>query len=405
MTIQIEFPKLKVAIVHYWFVGYTGGERVVESLAEIFPQADLFTLVANVDALPPSLRTRRLSTSFLQHIPGAVRWYRHFLAVQPLALEQFDFSKYDLILSSESGPAKGVISRPETCHICYCHSPMRYVWNMHTSYRRGLGRLAGGAFSLVAHYIRMWDSLAADRVDYFVANSYNTAARIRKYYRRDATVIYPPVNVSSVAVSNSVDDYYLLVGRLVEYKRADLAIQACNRLRRKLRVIGDGSDYKRLRRLAGPTVEFLGRVGEEELQKHYAHCRALLFPGEEDFGLVPVEAQAFGRPVIAYGRGGVLETVRPSRCLEASHAEGCTGVFFHEQTPESMVEAIRKFETMELYFSPSFIRSSVQRFDSVHFKIAMQQFINDSLSDHLMLNRLTDERSIFCEAAAHQIGN
>jgi len=378
-----EKPRdLKVAIVHYWFVGYTGGERVVDAMAEMFPQADLFALVAKPNTLSPGLKKHRLTTSFLQHVPGAVRWYRHFLPLQPFALEQFDLTGYDLILSSESGPAKGVLSLPETCHVCYCHSPMRYVWNLYPSYRRGLGPFAGAAFSLAAHYVRMWDLASAARVDYFVANSENVASRIRKYYRREALVVYPPVEISSGYIADKHEDYYLVVSRLVDYKRVDIAIQACNRLGRKLRIIGDGDQYKRLRRLAGPTVEFLGAVDQCALHENYAHCRALLFPGEEDFGIVPVEAQSFGRPVIAYARGGALETVRALSGREPSDPETSTGVFFLEQNADSMTEAIWKFESVESDFSPAFIRSSVERFDFSRFKSEMHQVIQASLLDH-----------------------
>jgi glycosyltransferase involved in cell wall biosynthesis len=378
-----EKPRdLKVAIVHYWFVGYTGGERVVEALAGMFPQADLFALVAKPATLSPELKKHRLTTSFLQHVPGAVRWYRHFLPLQPFALEQLDLSGYDLILSSESGPAKGVLSPPETCHICYCHSPMRYLWNLYPSYRRGLAPFVGAAFSVAAHYVRMWDLASAARVDYFVANSENVASRIRKYYRREALVVCPPVEISSGYIADKHGDYYLVVSRLVDYKRVDVAIQACNRLGRKLRIVGDGDQYKRLRRLAGPTVEFLGAVDQRELHENYAHCRALLFPGEEDFGIVPVEAQSFGRPVLAYARGGALETVRALSERGPFDPETSTGVFFLEQSADSMTEAIWKFESVESGFSPAFIRSSVERFDVSRFKSEMRQVIQASLLEH-----------------------
>ncbi len=358
---------LRVAIVHYWFTAYGGGERVVESLSEIFPQADIFALVADREAIPVALRKRSVVDSFIARIPGAKRWYRHFLPLYPIALEQFDLSGYDLVISSESGPAKGVITSPQTCHICYCHSPMRYIWDMYHESRRSMNPVTRAIFSASAHYMRLWDFSTAARVDHFVANSRYIAARIRKYYRRESTVIHPPANVAEGYISPKTDDYYLVVGRLVPYKRIDLAIEACNRLQRRLRIVGTGSEYKRLRKLAGPTVEFLGHLDEHSLHESYANCRALLFPGEEDFGIVPVEAQSHGRPVIAYGQGGVLETVA-GEFADDCDAAGCTGVFFQQPSPESLCEAIRRFERVEGRFRPEFIRNSVERFGLERFK-------------------------------------
>src|SRR5580658_6691088 len=237
---EAEDKSLRVAIVHYWFVRNGGGERVVEALAEMFPQADLFCLFAEPETMTPRLRSHRLTTSFLQRIPGGRRWYKQLLPLHPLAVEQLDVSKYDLILSSESGSAKGVLPAPDACHICYCHTPMRYLWDLYPLYRRAMQPLAGTAFALTAHYLRMWDLASANRVDHFVANSHNVAARIRRHYRRDATVVYPPVDVSSGYLSERTDEYYLVVSRLIDYKRVDLAIEACNRLNRPLRVVGDG---------------------------------------------------------------------------------------------------------------------------------------------------------------------
>jgi glycosyltransferase involved in cell wall biosynthesis len=394
---ETEEKSLRVAIVHYWFVANGGGERVVEALAEMFPQADLFCLVAEPTTMTPRLRKHRLTTSFLQRMPGGRRWYKQLLPLHPLAIEQLDLSKYDLILSSESGPAKGVLSSPDTCHICYCHSPMRYLWDLYPLYRRAMQPLAGIAFALTAHYLRMWDLASAGRVDHFVANSYNVATRIRKHYRRDATVIYPPVEVSSGYLSKRVDDYYLVVSRLIDYKRVDLAIEACNRLKRPLRVVGDGDQYRYLRKMAGPSIKFLGRLDDACVRENYAHCRALLFPGEEDFGMVPVEAQSFGRPVVAYGRGGVLETVRGLMTGDALNVEGATGVFFAEQTTDSLVEALEFFESVESLFSPSFIRHSVERFDASRFKSEMSSFISQNLehwrSSHspVQISRKSDE--------------
>lgn len=364
-----NFPELKVAIVHYWFVSRRGGERVVEALCEIFPQADLFALVADTKTLSPKLQKHKLTTSFLQKIPGSCRWHRHLLPLYPLAIEQFDLRGYDLVISQESGPAKGVLTGPRTCHICYCNTPMRYLWDFYHEYRKesSLGYLGKLMFSLTTHYMRMWDQASAARVDYFVANSNNVARRIGKFYRRTAEVIYCPVNVSSVAVEPSRNDHYLMVGQLVRYKRADLAIEACNRLGRKLRIVGIGEEYKRLRRIAGKTIEFLGPLSDEDVHKEYADCRALLFPGEEDFGLVPVEAQGFGRPIIAFGRGGAKETVINALQEQCISPEKATGILFQEQTADSLMNAIHAFEAVERRFSPQFIQTHADKFNKRHF--------------------------------------
>ncbi len=385
-------PELKVAIVHYWFVGYTGGERVVSALAEMFPQADLFGLVAKPETLPPQLRNHKLTTSFLQKIPGSTRWYRHLLPLHPVALEHLDVSGYDLIISSESGPAKGVVSSAAACHICYCHSPMRYLWDMYHSYRHDMKFPTRQMFSVTAHYLRLWDLASAARVDFFAANSLNVAARIRKHYRSDSTVIYPPVNVSAGYFSNRTEDYYLVVSRLIDYKRVDLAIDACRRLGRRLRIVGDGDQYKQLRRTAGPTIQFLGHLDDKSLQECYANCRALLFPGEEDFGIVPVEAQSYGRPVIAYGQGGALETVIGLAPGEPSSAAVSSGVFFSHQTPEDLVQAIRTFESAEDCFDPHFIRSSVQHFDASWFASSMREFVDQCLAQHHSFNHALSGR-------------
>ncbi|OFW28446.1 MAG: glycosyl transferase [Acidobacteria bacterium RIFCSPLOWO2_12_FULL_60_22] len=372
-----------MAIVHYWFVRRRGGERVVEELAKIFPHADLYTLVADPAAVPSSLRKNAIHTSFVQCIPGSLRWHRYFLPLYPIALEQFDLRNYDLVISSESGPAKGVITSPRTCHICYCHSPMRYLWDMYHSYRnrKVMNPLLQAVFSLSAHYLRIWDLASASRVDYFVANSHHVARRIRKYYGREATVIYPPVTVSSGYTSDTTEGYYLVVSQLTYYKRIDLAIEACNHLRRPLRIVGEGEEYKRLRRLAGPTIQFLGFLPDPELHEQYARCRALLFPGEEDFGIVPVEAQSFGRPVIAYGRGGALETTMGFFPDEPPRPESATGVFFRQQSEEALAEAILAFERLEARFSPELIRSHAKRFDAHSFREKMEAFVAQALAN------------------------
>jgi len=362
--------KARIAIVHYWFVTHRGGERVVEAMADMFPQADLFSVVADPEALPETLRGRSIKTSFLQKLPGSNRWHRRFLPLYPLALEQFDLSGYDLVLSSESGPAKGVLTSAGTCHVCYCHSPMRYLWDFYHRYRNGgtVGPWSRPLFTLVTHYLRLWDTASANRVDYFVANSRNVASRIRKHYRREATVIYPPVNVGAGYLAEKIEDYYLAVGQLVDYKRIDLAIAACNRLGRRLHVVGEGEQFTRLRKLAGPSIHFCGPLSDDELREQYAHCRALLFPGEEDFGMVPVEALSFGRPVIAYERGGVRESLKGIHTGSKDSPENSTGIFVREQSVDSFVDAIQAFEEAEHRFRPFYIKQQADRFAPAHFQ-------------------------------------
>jgi glycosyltransferase involved in cell wall biosynthesis len=379
---NVELPdvlsKLRVAIVHYWFVRFRGGERVLEVLADMFPQADLFTLVLDPKALPPSLRSRKFTTSFLQKIPGMTRHYKKFLPLFPLALEQFKLDDYDLVISSESGPAKGVLTRPHTCHICYCHTPMRYVWDMYHQYRSNApgGALGRALYSIVANYVRQWDYVASARVDYYVASSHNAASRIAKYYRREAEVIHPPVNISSFAMGTSAEDFYLVVSPLVAYKRVDLAISACNAMKRRLIVIGHGEAMQALRQKAGATITFLGYQPDDVVREHYRRCRAFIFPSEEDIGLTPIEAQACGRPVIAFGRGGALETVKGGLPASSFAPESSTGVFFAEQSAESLADAIRFFESNETRFSPAFIRGHAERFDVSRFKAEMGAFID-----------------------------
>jgi glycosyltransferase involved in cell wall biosynthesis len=381
--VKIDIKDLRVAIVHHLLVNYAGAERVISTLLEIFPRADLFATFATKE-MTARFAPHRVKTSFLQRVPGSHRFYRHLLPLLPLALEQFDLRDYDLVISQEPGPAKGVITSPQTLHINYCHAPTRYIWDMYHEYMSGkeMTGLTRLIFMAVAHYMRMWDLASASRVDSFVASSNNAAARIRKHYRRKSVMIHPPVDVTSGYVADTNGDYYLTVGRLVDYKRTDLAVEACTRLQRPLRVVGDGPQYKRLKESAGPTISFLGEVTDAKLHEQYAGCRALLFPGNEDFGIVPVEAQSFGRPVIAYGRGGALETVKSTLLSELFNPESSTGIFFGEQQWESLANAILRFESVESRFSPTFIRCHAQQFDSCRFKSEMSNFVDRCFAEH-----------------------
>src|SRR6266853_4307732 len=374
---------LRVALVHYWYVRRRGGERVLEVLADMFPQADIFTIVYDPAALADSIKSHKITGSFLQRLPRPYRYHRALLPLYPLALVQLRLDEYDLVISQESGPAKGVLTRADACHICYCHTPMRYLWDMYHEYlsMAPFGFVGRGFYSLACHYVRQWDYAAAARVDHFVASSQNGARRIRKYYGRGSDVIYPPVDLESFSVSDSHDDFYLVVSPLVAYKRIDLAVEACNALGRRLIVIGDGPEKLTLMKIAGPTVTFLGFQTDGTVREYYRRCRAFLFPGEEDIGLTPIEAQASGRPVIAYGRGGAVETVGGFYPGEDVNPEETTGVFFAEQSADALMEAILAFEAVETKFSTALIRAQVERFDVGHFREQLGNFVAEKINE------------------------
>lgn len=366
---------LKVALVHYWLLNMRGGEKVLEALCDLFPEADIYTLLVDESILTEKLKRHRIIPSFVQKIPGAKKHYKNLLPLYPLALEQFDLSGYDLVISSESGPAKGVLTRPETCHICYCHTPMRYLWDMYHNYLAEAGWTKKLLMPVAAQYLRSWDLQSAQRVDYFVANSEHVARRIAKHYKREAEIIYPPVSTGSFSVSDETGDYYLYAGQLVGYKRPDLAVDAFTQLGKPLVVIGEGQEMPMLKKKAGPNIRFLGRQPDEVMKDYFARCRALIFPGEEDFGIIPVEVQAAGRPVIAYACGGALETVLP----------GKTGLFFKEQTVESLLQAVAAFEETESEMAPENIRQHSLVFDHSRFLEQMKEFIDKKLATHRSL--------------------
>jgi glycosyltransferase involved in cell wall biosynthesis len=369
---------MRAAIVHYWLVSMRGGEKVLESICRLFPEADIFTHVYDPKALSETIQHHKVNTTFINSLPFARRFYRKYLPLMPLALEQIDLRGYDLIISSESGPAKGINPPAHAVHICYCHSPMRYIWNMYYDYRERAGFLTRLLMPPLAHYLRSWDAIASTRVDHFIANSHTVAARIAKYYRRDATVIHPPVEVDKFECvpAADIEDYFLMVGKLVAYKRPDLAVEAFNASGRRLIVIGDGEMLTAIRRMAGPTVTVLGSQPFEVLRHHYARCRALIFPGEEDFGIVPVEVMASGRPVIAYGRGGVTETV----------TDGVSGLFFEEQSVAAVERAIREFERM--CFNQEIIRAHAEKFNRDRFESEFAALLNRELGHEFMRDLL-----------------
>jgi glycosyltransferase involved in cell wall biosynthesis len=371
---------MKVAIVHYWLVNYRGGERVVEALCRLFPEADIHTLVYNPERMPDAIRRHSVRTSFLQKLPRASRRYQPYLPLFPVAIEQFDLRSYDLVISSEASVAKGVLTRPETLHVCYCHSPMRYAWDLYHDY---LGRDDVGPFKrrlipLLMNWLRVWDVAASHRVDRFVANSENVRRRILKHYRREAEVIFPPVPVDDYEITEERGDYYLSVGQLVPYKRVDLLVRAMNALGRRLVVIGDGPQLRTIRRLAGPTVTVMGWQPFPVVRRHLARARAFLFPGEEDFGMAPVESLASGRPVLALARGGALEVVR----------EGATGLHIAEPTVEAISDAVLRFEAGGDPFDPAALRAHARQFDAPVFDRRMRDFIDTALREHRQAMKL-----------------
>ena len=367
---------MKVAILHYWFLLKGGGERVVSALLDLYPQADLFCLFADGESLPGGVDENRVHRSFLDSIPFGQKLNRVLLPLYPAAVGSFDFSGYDLIISSDSAPTKAIVRPPESVHISYCHTPGRYIWDLAPSFQRRLPKPVRPFYAAVAAQSRESDFAAAQRVDHFIANSRYTAARIAKYYHRNSTVIYPPVNAAAGFVDEHTSDYYLWIGRLADDKRVDLLIQACNQLHRKLVVVGTGRMEKYLNSIAGPTIEFVGQVSDDDLGGLYAKCRAFLFAADEDFGIAPLEAQSYGRPVIAYKHGGSLETVRVG-----SPNEMDTGIFFDQQTPESLATAIKSFESHEESFNPFQIRQHAMRFDTSVFLRRFRDFASATMAN------------------------
>jgi glycosyltransferase involved in cell wall biosynthesis len=369
-----EMAGLRVAIVHDWLPLYGGAERVLEQIIRVYPLADLFSVV---DFIPPEERGfllgKKVKTSFVQNLPMARSQYRNYLPLMPLAIEQFDLSEYDIIISSSYAVAKGVITGPDQLHICYCHSPMRYAWDMQNQYvhSRGFaGALRAWLQRALLHYIRLWDVRTAHGVNHFISNSTFIARRIQKVYRRDATVIHPPVDTNSFRVNTGPrEDYYVTASRLVPYKKIDLIAKAFARMPdKKLVIIGGGPELQKIKAAAGKNVTILGHQSFDVLHGHIRKARAFIFAAEEDFGIAPVEAQACGTPVIAFGRGGSRETV----------VQGKTGLFFMEQTPESLVEAVAEFEAMAGGFNPAQIREHAEQFSTAAFRARFATFTERS---------------------------
>ncbi|OWU72326.1 glycosyl transferase [Marinibacterium profundimaris] len=363
--------KPRVALIHYWLVGMRGGEKVLEQLCHMFPDADIFTHVYEPSKVSDVIRRHKVTETSIARLPFARKYYTRYVSRMPRALEELDLSGYDLVISSESGPAKGVIPQPEALHLCYVHSPMRYIWDHYGIYRRNADPITRRMMAPLTAQLRMADVTSAARVDGFAANSRFVQQRVMKYWRRPSRVIHPPVDVARFrpAPDTEVGSFYLYAGELTAYKRPDLAIAAFNRLGLPLVVIGGPSKAeKALAKKANSNIRFLGRVSDEKLRKYFAACRALVFPGEEDFGILPVEVMASGRPVIAYGKGGALDYV----------VDGVTGTFFRDQSVDALVEAVDQFETERMYrLDSQRIVSHAQNFDAAQFRAGMADFLAD----------------------------
>ena len=358
----------KIALVHHWLVTMRGGERVLEALGELFPSADLFTLVYDRSKIPVALRRHQISGSLLQHFPNPTEWYRHYLPFFPIATRQLDVSGYDLIISSDAAVVKGVRGDKCATHICYCHSPMRYVWSGYETYYQAAGPIARRTLWAVRSSLRKWDYDAAQRVTHFVANSRNVQKRIRDYYGRDSVVIYPPVQTNVFSPSSDLGNFFLLVSQLVPYKRIDLVVDAFRTCGRALLVVGDGPERRKLEKHASPNIRFVGSQPQRLVVKAMQQCKGFVFAGEEDFGIVMAEAQACGKPVIAFGRGGATEIVE----------NGVTGILFRDQSADSLLEALEEFDRTS--FDPSAIRLSALRFTRQRFISEFGTFVRSALN-------------------------
>jgi glycosyltransferase involved in cell wall biosynthesis len=421
---------MKVAIVHDWLTGMRGGEKCLEVFCELFPEATIFTLLHNKGSVSKIIESMDIKTSFIQHLPKAPTKYRSYLPLFPKAIESFDLSGYELILSSSHCVAKGIRKPKDSLHVCYCYTPMRYAWMFYDEYFGNLSIMKRMLIKPLLGRLRRWDLKTNEGVDFFIAISDNIKDRISNCYSRDSYVIYPPVDIDRFSLSNESEDFYLIVSALVPYKRVDLAVDAFNQNGKRLLIIGTGNSQESLKKKAKNNIEFLGWSSDDEIAGYYKRCKALIFPGEEDFGIVPVEAQACGKPVIAYAKGGALETVvgvngygaydcftpsgfamtepagrqgckdldssvaalpqndsddswhkNDSNCLRAQNDRGGTGVFFYEQTKDALLGAIELFEKNSDKFNPENIRDNALRFDRNLFKDKISKYIQEKINE------------------------
>lgn len=362
---------LKVALVHDWLTGQRGGEKVLEVLCEIFPEAPIFSLFHFPGSQIKSIEEKEIFTSFLQKMPGLRQKYRFYLPLFPLAIELFDLQDFDMVVSSSHCVAKGIIPRPDALHVCYIHSPVRYAWNQYFSYfsPKKLGFFSRKIIPFSIHKLRLWDESSSHRVDHFIANSQTTLQRVQKYYRRQSDVIHPPVDTEFFRPDDRKEDYFLIVSALVPYKKIELAIQTFNKNGKVLKIVGQGPEYKRLKKISKTNIQFLGSIDKDSLLKTYQRAKALIMPGEEDFGINSLEAQACGIPVVGFARGGALETIIPEE----------TGVFFHDLSVDSLLEALDKLESVKL--NKEAIRSHALKFSRINFKENIHAFLQKKWND------------------------
>jgi glycosyltransferase involved in cell wall biosynthesis len=378
---------MKIAIIHDWLTGMRGGEKCLEVFCRLYPEADLFTLLHIPGSVSSIIEDRKIHTSFLQSLPLIEKKYRHFLPLMPWAIGRFDLTGYDLVLSSSHCVAKGVIPDKDALHISYCYTPMRYIWDQYEQYfnRADSGFITSTAMGFIAPFLRRWDVRSSKRVDEFVAISHHVQKRIDKYYHRESALIYPPVDSDFYSPTDEKgEDFFLIVSAFAPYKRLDLAVEAFTELGYPLVIIGEGQSAGYLKSIAGTNIQFKGWLSNEEIRSHYARCRGFVFCGEEDFGITPLEAQCLGKPVIGFAKGGLLETVIPEQqtwtaetgILEEKTSQP-TGVFFHQQTQEALISAVRHFEKVEGLFDPEAIRNHALQFDLNIFSDRIREFIED----------------------------
>ena len=363
--------KRKVAIVHYWLNGMRGGEKVIENLIDLFPQADIYTHVYVPEKCSEKINKQKVSTTFISKLPKPEKYYQIYLPLMPMALESIDLTEYDIIISSESGPAKGVILKPEAIHICYCHSPMRYLYDMQHTYFKGAGKIKKILMGLIFHYIRIWDSTSANRVDKFIANSTYVQKRIKRTYGKESYVIHPPVDINKFRLSKKEGTSYLMFGQLVEYKNPMLAVDAFIKNGKDLVIVGEGELLEDIKKITygHDNIKVLGRCTDEKIEEIFENTKALIFPGVEDFGIVPLEAMASGKPVIAYKKGGALDTVIDKE----------TGILFEKDTVEDLNDAIERFEGMK--FCKEKLRLHAEKFSEDNFKENVKNYIKRCIID------------------------
>ena len=363
---------MKIAIIHYWLTGMRGGEKVLENICEIYPKADIYTNVYDRNNISDKINSHNVFTTFIDKLPFSKKIYKYYLPFMPIALKKINLKKYDLIISSESGPAKGIVKGKNAFHVCYCHSPMRYIWDMHNQYLSSLNIIAKNGLRLFKNYLKKWDINSSKNIDLIISNSNFISNRILHCWSKKSVIINPGINLNDFSISNDNKDYYLVLSELVEYKRVDLAINAFNINKKQLLIIGKGPLYNKLLNVSNKNIKFLGWQSEEMKSFYLKNCKALIFPGIEDFGIVPLECMASGRPVLAYKKGGVLDYLK----------EDVNGMFFNNQTVESLNSCINDFENKKNEFSPKLVQNSIKDFSTTIFKDKLYKVITSNYESY-----------------------